>query len=77
MTSSDMFTAQDVEKFCDTLAELYSNISKVSSLSHSHTDTYNMSFVLSLSLSLSLYQPILDIILYVYRLTGSIGGQVI
>lgn len=47
ISNADQLLTQDVEKFCDTLAELYSNISK----------------------------PILDIILYVYRLTGSIGGQ--
>jgi ATP-binding cassette subfamily D (ALD) protein 3 len=47
ISNADQLLTQDVEKFCDTLAELYSNISK----------------------------PILDIVLYVYRLTGSIGAQ--
>ena len=30
---------------------------------------------LSLSLSLSFFQPVLDIGLYVYQLTGSVGAQ--
>jgi ATP-binding cassette subfamily D (ALD) protein 3 len=47
ISNADQLLTQDVEKFCDTLAELYSNISK----------------------------PILDISLYVYKLTGSIGAQ--
>ncbi|KAL5486881.1 hypothetical protein EMCRGX_G019418 [Ephydatia muelleri] len=47
IANADQLLTQDVDKFCDTLAELYSNISK----------------------------PILDICLYVYRLTDSIGAQ--
>lgn len=47
ISNADQLLTQDVEKFCDSVVELYSNISK----------------------------PILDILIYVQKLTQSIGGQ--
>lgn len=48
ISNADQLLTQDVEKFCDSVVELYSNISK----------------------------PILDILIYVQKLTQAIGGQV-
>ena len=48
ISNPDQLLTQDVEKFCDSVVELYSNISK----------------------------PILDILIYVRKLTQAIGGQV-
>lgn len=47
ISNADQLLTQDVEKFCDSVVELYSNISK----------------------------PILDILIYVQKLTEAIGGQ--
>ncbi|KAK4318731.1 hypothetical protein Pmani_010280 [Petrolisthes manimaculis] len=47
ISNPDQLLTQDVEKFCDSVVELYSNISK----------------------------PILDILIYVQKLTQAIGGQ--
>ncbi|XP_064108948.1 ATP-binding cassette sub-family D member 3-like [Macrobrachium nipponense] len=47
ISNADQLLTQDVEKFCDSIVELYSNISK----------------------------PILDILIYVQKLTQAIGGQ--
>ncbi|KAK7022846.1 ATP-binding cassette sub- D member 3 [Halocaridina rubra] len=47
ISNADQLLTQDVEKFCDSVVELYSNISK----------------------------PILDILIYVQKLTQAIGGQ--
>ena len=49
ISNADQLLTQDVEKFCDCVVDLYSNISK----------------------------PILDILIYVQKLTQAIGGQVI
>jgi ATP-binding cassette subfamily D (ALD) protein 3 len=48
IANADQLLTVDVEKFCDSVTDLYSNISK----------------------------PVLDIGIYVYRLTMSIGFQV-
>jgi ATP-binding cassette, subfamily D (ALD), member 3 len=48
IANADQLLTVDVEKFCDTVVDLYSNISK----------------------------PMLDIGIYVYRLTMNIGFQV-
>lgn len=48
ISNADQLLTQDVEKFCDSVVDLYSNISK----------------------------PILDILIYVQKLTQAIGGQV-
>ncbi|XP_078353944.1 ATP-binding cassette sub-family D member 3-like isoform X1 [Oculina patagonica] len=47
IANADQLLTQDVDKFCNSLAELYSNISK----------------------------PLLDIVIYVQKLTGAIGIQ--
>ncbi|XP_067677885.1 ATP-binding cassette sub-family D member 3-like [Haliotis asinina] len=47
ISNADQLLTQDVEKFCDSVAELYSNLSK----------------------------PVLDVVLYTFKLTGSIGPQ--
>lgn len=47
ISNPDQLLTQDVEKFCNSVVDLYSNLSK----------------------------PLLDIILYIYRLTESIGAQ--
>ncbi|GFG33861.1 hypothetical protein Cfor_11055 [Coptotermes formosanus] len=47
IANADQLLTTDVDKFCDTVTDLYSNISK----------------------------PLLDIVIYVYRLTMQIGGK--
>lgn len=47
ITNADQLLTTDVDKFCDSVTDLYSNISK----------------------------PILDIGIYVYRLTTNLGGE--
>lgn len=48
IANADQLLTVDVDKFCETFADLYSNIAK----------------------------PSLDIVIYVYRLTSGLGGQV-
>jgi ATP-binding cassette subfamily D (ALD) protein 3 len=48
ISNADQLLTTDVDKFCDTVTDLYSNISK----------------------------PLLDIVIYVYRLTIQLGGKV-
>lgn len=48
IANPDQLLTTDVDKFCESCTDLYSNIAK----------------------------PLLDIGLYVYRLTSSLGGQV-
>jgi ATP-binding cassette subfamily D (ALD) protein 3 len=48
ISNADQLLTTDVYKFCDTVTDLYSNISK----------------------------PLLDIVIYVYRLTTQLGGKV-
>lgn len=48
IANADQLLTQDVDKFCDSVTDLYSNILK----------------------------PLLDIFIYVYRLTSNLGGQV-
>lgn len=48
IANPDQLLTTDVDKFCESCTDLYSNIAK----------------------------PLLDISLYVYRLTSTIGGQV-
>lgn len=47
IANADQLLTTDVDKFCDTVTDLYSNISK----------------------------PLLDIVIYVYRLTTQVGGK--
>ncbi|PNF17697.1 ATP-binding cassette sub-family D member 3 [Cryptotermes secundus] len=47
ISNADQLLTTDVDKFCDTVTDLYSNISK----------------------------PLLDIVIYVYRLTTQLGGK--
>nr|XP_002124998.1 ATP-binding cassette sub-family D member 3-like [Ciona intestinalis] len=47
IANADQLLTQDLEKFCNSLVDLYSNLSK----------------------------PLLDIVIYIYRLTGTIGAQ--
>ena len=47
IANADQLLTQDVEKFCNSLVELYSNLSK----------------------------PLLDIVIYIYQLTGTIGAS--
>jgi len=47
IANADQLITQDIEKFCNSLVDLYSNLSK----------------------------PLLDIVIYIYRLTGTIGPQ--
>lgn len=49
ISNADQLLTTDIDKFCESVTDVYSNVSK----------------------------PILDIVLYVYRLTVSLGGQVI
>lgn len=48
ISNADQLLTTDIDKFCESVTDLYSNISK----------------------------PFLDIIIYVYRLTTNLGGQV-
>lgn len=48
IANADQLLTQDVDKFCESVTDLYSNILK----------------------------PLLDIFIYVYRLTSVLGGQV-
>ena len=48
IANPDQLLTTDVDKFCDSCTDLYSNIAK----------------------------PLLDIFIYVYRLTSTLGGQV-
>jgi len=47
IANADQLITQDVERFCNSLVDLYSNLSK----------------------------PLLDMVIYIYRLTGTIGPQ--
>lgn len=47
IANADQLITQDVEKFCNSLVDLYSNLSK----------------------------PLLELVIYIYRLTGTIGPQ--
>lgn len=47
ISNADQLLTTDIDKFCESVTDLYSNISK----------------------------PLLDIIIYVYRLTTNLGGQ--
>lgn len=49
IANPDQLLTTDIDKFCDSCTDLYSNIAK----------------------------PILDISIYVYRLTSSLGGKVL
>lgn len=49
IANPDQLLTTDIDKFCDSCTDLYSNIAK----------------------------PILDIAIYVYRLTSTLGGKVI
>jgi ATP-binding cassette, subfamily D (ALD), member 3 len=48
ISNADQLMTADIDKFCETITDFYSNICK----------------------------PILDIFIYVYRLTINLGGQV-
>lgn len=48
ISNPDQLLTTDIDKFCDSCTDLYSNIAK----------------------------PLLDISIYVYKLTSTIGGQV-
>lgn len=48
IANADQLLTTDIDKFCESVTDLYSNISK----------------------------PLLDIIIYVYRLTMNLGGEV-
>lgn len=48
IANPDQLLTTDIDKFCDSCTDLYSNIAK----------------------------PLLDISIYVYRLTSTLGGQV-
>lgn len=48
ISNADQLLTTDIDKFCESVTDLYSNISK----------------------------PILDIFIYVYGLTTTLGGQV-
>lgn len=48
VANPDQLLTTDVDKFCDSFADLYSNIAK----------------------------PLLDMSIYIYRLTAALGGQV-
>ncbi len=94
IANADQLLTQDVEKFCDTLGELYSNICKVRDFTDSvlvycwvkdslltwFTDSYWVCWPSHFYRLLRVYwpvilQPILDISLYVYQLTESIGAR--
>lgn len=47
IANADQLLTTDIDKFCESFTDLYSNVSK----------------------------PVLDIMIYVYRLTTSLGGQ--
>lgn len=48
IANADQLLTNDIDKFCESVTDLYSNISK----------------------------PVLDMIIYVYRLTVNLGGKV-
>lgn len=48
ISNADQLLTTDIDKFCESVTDVYSNVSK----------------------------PILDIVLYVYRLTMTLGGRV-
>lgn len=85
IANADQLLTQDVEKFCNSVVDLYSNLSKVQ-----HTFVWNTSFTFPMRADVSLlwmnyicndffiffYQPLLDIGLYIFKLTTAIGAQV-
>lgn len=97
ISNPDQLITQDVEKFCNSVVDLYSNLSKVMLEWHSfcyrstHTvhvltnlnkkkNEYNCTSalpVISVRFLLSLLlQPLLDILIYVFKLNTSIGALV-
>lgn len=82
IANADQLLTQDVEKFCNSVVDLYSNLSKVQ-----HTLVWNTSFTFPIRADVSFhwmncicnyffYQPLLDIGLYIFKLTTAIGAQV-
>lgn len=79
----DQLLTQDVEKFCNSVVDLYSNLSKVPSPhrcpGHSGVACVppGLGFCSSCrNFALRVLQPLLDIGLYIYKLTSAIGAQV-
>lgn len=68
----DHLLTQDVEKFCTSVADLYTNISKVSVTKIKILLLFSER-KLSLSFGSLSFQPFLDIIIYARKLSGSIG----
>lgn len=78
IANADQLLTQDVERFCNSVVDLYSNLSKVQNPFVQNTHFTFPIYFLAFAKFFLLFplQPLLDIGLYIFKLTTAIGAQV-